>query len=934
MTSAIDKILRKRREEVVVNSPEKIDFSTVGEGFSFGLPPKKQTERDEALTRIKELSAVGTQRDSVRRGDELFIRGVDRATGALASIPESLFGTIKITAEGPVYLSPSQIAAERELGFDRGGMGLPGAATRGPENVFERGVEVAGETLALSPLLSQALAAIPQSAKTTLLGKAQNFLRGAGESFMQARVSTTAAETGAGFAAGATGEFLAEKFPRTPGARFVGEMIGGTAAPMLIPGRAAVRGSAWLRDKIHPFTPTGGRARGEARIDRLFHEYSSEDSIRGLNQPSTIDPATGQYVLTPMARTGGHGPTSLEKDVARELQELGHLDERMARGSQVLQDAFRAEGGRGDARDAREFMIELFGTRLQIAAHRVERQLAKMGDDVSIENANEVFNTEWNGVLKVVRDQENELFGALPQDAIAPTKPATGKFQEIKKSMTDVGEKHIPTDARKFLSPTIKTATGVIKRNPRYLGDSASVAQLRRLYSNLREEARRARKEFPTRAKNADDLADSINDSLAQTYGLPEMREVVDVAVGFSRDVNQIIRRFELGRVGGRSVENRAVRSTEFADSTIGLGKQAGRGVFDDMLKVIRRAQLSGATVDQTATVDAASQYMRSRFIQDAKEGNVINQRRARDFLTKHRQILEVLPKVEKEIQTVIRLGREADATVLSSKEIPPLTALRDTQGRYVSPRVAKAAMILQKDPSKFFQETLTQRPLEVKRNLDAVIKTLDLDETGDALRGMRAGWVDFLLSGAKEGTRDVTGKPFMSGEAIADVLRTRQGTEIMRKLFPDAKQRNRIRTVVRDLRKLEIQRHARGSQEGVLGDVPNKFLATAFRFMGAGLIRRTHPGAAIQQTGAGANAFAELLRHRVQDPGRRFVVDAVANEGLWRDVAMARPNVDGTLPPKARRKLAAWAATIMFEHGAQIRPEDEETAALEPPTP
>ena len=226
-----------------------------------------------------------------------FIGGFDKVTGAFASPFEKIFGTVRIGGDPAFeYLSPDEVSQARE---DKT-IGIPGRATTEPNSPMDRGAELAGETLASLPLIARGMAAIPATTATGALPAVQRFVGNAGRSMLANPAKTAAVETGLGFTAGATGYVAQQKFPNSAAAGFIGEVVGGTT-PQMMPARILLNGGRYLKNLVtKPFTKQGGDKRAVDRMARGLVDGNSDKAVAGLDAETTIDPKTGQPVLSPL----------------------------------------------------------------------------------------------------------------------------------------------------------------------------------------------------------------------------------------------------------------------------------------------------------------------------------------------------------------------------------------------------------------------------------------------------------------------------------------------------------------------------------------------------------------------------------------------------------------------------------------------------------
>lgn len=871
-------------------------------------------ERAEGDTASSLAADFGTQ----------FLAGIDDVTGALARPLESTFGTIRLGGpQGTAALSPEEASQARE----RGELGVPGAAEEQADSLFGSAGRLGGQSAAAGPVLGRAagLVSAPSGAASGIVGRTaqagRRFVHGAGQTFSRAPVAGTAVEGGFGATAGAGGHVASELYPDSQAAQFVGEILGGVA-PVFMPARLAFRGGRRVAQVIRrPFTETGGRRRGRARAARASPGEARRRAVSELETPTTLDPDTGQPVLTPAQRTGDPGMLALERAVVESSEQLKReSDEQIASANQAIQASMRgvSDGEPGAAaatiEEAQSYLSGLMDTRVRIAAQRADERIAELGPNSTPEQANQVAADELRKVIDNGRQQERSLYDAIPQDAPAPTSNAQDRLQAWRNELGKARQGDIPPEARRFLARKQGD-----KNNPNFLGDETTIREIRDLQSKLRETARNARagdKKNLTRAKIADEIANSLNDDIANARVGPEASEAVEIATGFSRRLNERINQGTVGRLTGRRVTGEAaVPDNLTLEQSLGMGGPRAAQALDDL----KAAFDSPEAPDSSLMVGAAEDYVRSQFMRAATAQGKLKPQRAQQFLDRNREVLDRLPSLRDDIQQAMEAG--------------DMQALRERQRsrvRFDDPRRSKAAMFVQKGPTEAFNQISQMTPAQAARETQRLLNRARRDGTGEAVEGLKSGFLEFLYSGARENARDIAGERFMSGFALRDTMRDPRVRQAMNRLFTES-ERDRLQTIQNDLMRLERRRQAELTSEGVIGDRPTKVVETVAGITGAASGRHTSAqlgtGANVQIPGIMANRFRDLVEAGVQDPATQLMRDAVHDETLFRDL-LQESLEDGELGETAQRRLNAWAAAVAAEHGGTLDDGEEERPA------
>ena len=739
-----------------------------------------------------------------------FIAGIQDITSLIVDPIRSVTGDIVFGPRGFQYVSPWELSKMKEAGVSPG---LPGAATDEPASIFGKGFRVAGQTAALGPVLGKAAEFVNPVSKELLLaptkiGRAgqtvgrgiQRFAHEAGQTFARAPVATTAVETGLGFSAGATGYVAGQIFPDSDAAVFIGEVIGG-AAPALTPPGLAIRAAGGVREIYqkarHPFTEIGGRQRAIKRIQRAAGPEERRAALQELEQPMTLDPETGLPVLTPIQRTGDPGLLSLERAVMDSTEELRRSgDVKIAHANEVIQRSLEDLGGLPSAaevpiKEAQDYLSTLLATRVRVAAQRADERIAELGPKASREQLNLVAREEAEKALVAARAQENELYDAFSPDLAAPFSRAKASLDTFTKQLGKAQQSDIPAIARRFLSEQSDEFLG--KNIPEgFKAGETSIKELRALQSKLREAARNARvgdKKNLNKARIADDIANAITDDLADIAAGPETAKAIAVAVDFSRGLNERFSQGTMAKVLGRRIAGERVPAGLTLEESIGVTGPKAREALDDILKAFDSPEAPSSAL----IINASEDFTRGRFLKAAVVNGDLNARAAQRFVSQNEELLKRLPRVRDQIAEAIESGDALAVSLRQQKRV----SLDD-------PKVSKATMLIEKGPVETFRQISRLKPDEAARETQKLINRVAHDKTGEALSGLKGGFLEFLYSTSREGARDIRGNKFMSGFALRETLQNVQSSA--NRLFsPD--ELKRLNALVDDLVRIEKRR-------------------------------------------------------------------------------------------------------------------------------
>lgn len=846
-----------------------------------------------------------------------FVGGLNDVTGMLATPFQAVFGDAVIGGpEGVVEFRGPEEALAR-----RGEIGLPGRATEEPTGMVGRGMRIAGQTAAAGPILGRALGFVSQPAQaSTMLGRVGGFFQKtastAGASFARAPGVTTAVETGLGFTAGATGFVAGQMFPDSDAAVFVGDIIGGTL-PALTPTSLAIKAAGGTRNLFNrirkPFTPVGGKKRAAARVQRSVPEDQRGAAVDELGKATTIDPETGDPVLTTAQRSSEPGILSLERAIMESSEQLTRdADAQIARANDIIQRSLADLGdstpaaAQSQIEDAHKYLDSLLDARVRIAAQRTAERIDALGPSATREQTNLIADAELRSALRAGRTQERELYQLIPEDAPTPFTQVKTRFDAFRRDLGRAQSGDVPAIAKRFLNDKSDDFFGNIEDFP---DGTTSIKELRALQGKLREVSRNARagdSKNLNKARIADSLADAITEDVAHTQAGPEVADAVQTAVEFSRNLHERFSRGTVGKLLGRRVAgDPSVPPGLSLEESIGMAGPKARVALDDLMRAFDSPEAPGSDLIMSATQD----HIRHRFLMAAVEQGNLNVRSARRFINQNQEILNRLPGLRRQMQEAVDSG---DLLALSSRQRSRVT-LDD-------PRVSKATMLIEKGPVDTFRSIARLKPQEAARETQSLINRTLRDSTGEALAGLKSGFVQFLLSGSRLSGRDVTGRSFLSGFALRDLLEEPGTRAAVNRLF-SKEELNRIGILTRDLIRMERRRGATIPAEGIIGDKPSKLVDTMARMTGAGVggaqSSRIGVGGEIQMANIMSTRFRELADAFVKNSPDRLLRDAILDDKLFKELLQAELEEGGKkLPDVARQRLNAWAAAVLAENG------------------
>ena len=424
-------------------------------------------------------------------------------------------------------------------------------------------------------------------------------------------------------------------------------------------------------------------------------------------------------------------------------------------------------------------------------------------------------------------------------------------------------------------------------------GAQSDIKEMRGLQSKLRQVARNARSGDNAnlnKARIADVIADAITDDISMTEGGEEVAGLVESAVGYSRELNDKFRKGAVGTLLGFAKQGEArVPAGLVLENSIGVAGPKAREAFDDIIKATESPQVKAAMDD----------FIKNKFFDYAVEDGAINRSRAESFIRSNKEVLGRLTGVSEDL-----------TRAMTSLDVKDLRMAQKGRVSFDKPAISRATMFIEKGPNKAFNDVLGSR--NPRREMSNLVNMANRDVTGEALDGLKAAFSDYVKENAMK-------SDFISGGKLDDYLSDPKTRAAMKKLY-SAPEMRRWDVIQHTAKRLDMQRGARASGEGVLADEPGKAVSMLAGIMGAMSGHRMNrvlgAGGNIQIPGMAADRARDLLKKGL-DPAKDLLMAAVQDDKLFREVLLAKVEPDGTLPKEATRRLNAWMATLY--------PEDDE---------
>ena len=709
------------------------------------------------------------------------------------------------------------------------------------------------------------------------------------KTFGRRPVATTALEATASTGAG-LGRYMGERdFPDQPALQSVSE-IGGGLLGAFRPGAIAwglgrTPGVGLIKKGVFPFTTQGGKLRASDRVRSLVAD--PEDVARRLQKPSESDlPATvlaDEPRLMALAKEVGEQDPVIEADLLRQAGEA----------RKELTQSLRDIRGVGDIGDTRDFVAQRVAniagrmdSAISQARATAQSKIDTLAPTQKASESSIIMRDELEKALKSARDSESKTWAKIPDNETVPVDIARARYIELRDSLPRAQNEDMPKKAYDFLDPDASEPFGA----------SEAIKEVRGLYSALREASRQARAQGNfNEARLSKEIADSILDDIgARANNATDVGRAFNEARAFSLALNKKYTQGTVGKLLGYAEEGGPSIAPEVTLArSIGSTREAGLVGARDLLRAIEG--------DPDVGRAAIEQYIKQKFYDaalDSRTGKV-NPTKAGNFIRNNSELLdEAFPALKQQLMDANAAQRIADDIEIR---------LDARKKKIQSPRVAYA--------SEFLNTSVNREMGAIIKSKNSIGLATDLrkkavkDKTGQALRGLKSGFVDYILDRARTNEFDEAQDAILSGTKIMGALKEREVNGVANVLLT-SQERARLRRIAGELAKLEKAAGSLPKIDGIIKDTPNLLISFAARTIAA---RR---GAALGQGISGASLLTANFATRLMnsalgritnDKAAALISDAVQDKDLLYALLTRLSS------PAARKavsqKLGAWAA-------------------------
>lgn len=696
------------------------------------------------------------------------------------------------------------------------------------------------------------------------------------EAFRRTPRLNAAAESAAAVGAGTGAAIAQEVAPGNDMAELAGQLIGGFASPVALATDATrkIGESGSLVRSVDLMLPGGARRSAVRQLQEKVGD--PEAAARILEQP--VEGVPGAR-LSPAQETGDPYLLELERGLRRDYRDV---DLPLQSAGQATQQAIRDEFADltgGEARgQAREFLDErLQGIQAQMQARtqqaltRAQERAEALPPGTSRAQLSRITREEIEDALFDMRAAERELWTVVPENVQADLTPLKARYRELLASLPQAQKDDMPGIAGRLLG-----------KGEGALGDVDAIKQVQGLRSKLLEVARNARA-GDTPNFNQARLADEIQEAALDVMSRSDAGPAVQEALAWSRDLNTRFRQGAVGRVLGQERRGgSAVPAEQTLDRMVRQGVEGGVN-YDALVRAVDTPEARGAVAD----------YMRTLFVHSATDPKGrVNPAAAHRFLRQHAEVLERMPEIRR--QLVQAKSAQELATHTENQTFARQRGLMDK-------RKSRAALYLDAPVGREMRAVLNSRnPVADMRQL---VRQVRHDKTGEALKGLRAQFLDEALDAATRSGQ------LSSRDLDAFLLRHQKLLGDPIGLFSPSELR-RLRTIQNTLRKGGNTGSARQLPE-LLDEGVNSHLDYVLRVIGANVGSQVGIGSASLVAAHRGSALARAIGNvnplkRVRNILSEAVLDReVMADLLRRAGTRKRPNA-------VSARMNAWLANLL----------------------
>jgi hypothetical protein len=494
---------------------------------------------------------------------------------------------------------------------------------------------------------------------------------------------------------------------------------------------------------------------------------------------------------------------------------------------------------------------------------------------------------------------------------------------------------------------------------PGVLRANATIEEMQTLRSRILTEIRKLKASNGSRNKIRimGELQERILADMGESAGGPEL----ELALAFSRSANEKFKQGIVGKLLGFD-KSGAVAVPEALTLETALGGNSPKAAQNvrDIIKAVkgnqgnfeadmgafmkREAGKQGLRIDELTAPEfqgltaqfksqfggddvsevtgAMENFIKVKFQKAAIKSNTIDSHAAESFMKSNEELLNEFPKLRDEISSAIQSN---NVKLIRQRR------LETTGSKMNDTRVSKAALYIEKGPSKAFTQISGLRPQDIKREMAGLISKAARDPSGKATEGLQGSFFDWLLERATlapGGTRvSASGDSFISGLKLTRMMEDKSIRSMAKQLLTKD-QLTRLDKIIRTAKRVDQSLRTTGSKEGVIGDPVGATLSFVARLFGAAQgerVSKIFGTGALQMQSVLSNRAVDIVRRKLKDPAAKILHDAFIPENPG-DTKLLEALLTDIVDEKTQKKVAvqvqAWLAVTLYELGEKTVPE------------
>jgi len=839
---------------------------------------------------------------------DLLAAGVNRLPGVTDKIQDPFLGRKSI-----------------ERGMESIGINLPAEGQRA-ETIPEHMGQVVGETSTYLLPMTKTMQGLAKGAGTTARVSKTIY-----DSMVKHPYLTMASEASGAAAAGVGRGASTKSFPDSPAAQTsieIGAGVAGSMVPSLAANSTvmlAIRtGKNLYRRMLVPFSKKGGKFRAGGHVKKLVSDPKNvvlNDTISDL--PPSV--ASGQQKIIELYKgLSGLDPVSNAEAIKRTTNNILKLN------TELEKLGYRSPELLSEITEMRIAAIELgMDKRIIDATELAQKRLDKIPKASRKAAEGRIVGEELRKVMTEARVENQRLWNNVDKDLEVKTESARKTYEILKDQLGQAQKVDIPATLKGN-----KIITGKKVKGQKELDYGSTVREMQSLRSKLLETARSARKDGQwNKARIAGDMADAIMDDLdiaaggaAEVVQNPAIRlsdgTVVEGSYadgGHISIVNQIdenpkwktlydeggavdggttdkgmfvekpldmdFSEFKEQRFGGANDLREAIASTKQfklrfesgeTGRILGYSKSGAPKIDPDLTleSTVGRFGEKGAIdiekiVQTPVAKEATERYLGRSFTDYAAPDGTLSPTKAQRWIKNNEAILDEYPGLKDLLSDASGAQEFANRT---------RTSMDARKAKLRNPKISVSARYLNKaDLGQEISDIFKQR--NSSKIANELVKQANKDASGEALEGLKAGFLEYMFDKSKGGAFNELGERVTSGRALLRFIKENEPT--LRMVF-DNNQIKRLRRVGNDYAKLEQLRDAKGTTTINMEDLPSKILEMAGRLGGArlgGELGSGSMGGSLQYAGIFSSRGKALMQRLTHDKAKQYVQDAILSE-------------------------------------------------------